>query len=362
MSQSPGAPALVARVAEQIGAAVFATSFSEVHLPSSHPYYMGAFDTSWLHRDMKERFDAADLILAVGTEVMVQSIPTPEPHFSGPPKLVHVDCSDWDIQRSYPVAAGVLGDIAGSLQQLSQALSERMTSTEADAARERGKAVAEEKRRRQESFDALVERRWEETPISPERFAVELRRALPPDVLVCDDSITVRSALMGALDFDEPGTLVGGRGGSLGFGMGATLGMKLAAPERPVVGIIGDGTAMFTIQALWTAVNSRIPVVWVICNNGSYKVLRENMARYLTGRERESKYIGMDFYDHPLDFAALAEAFGVRGVRVEKPEELGTALKEALESGGPRLIDAILNDDFDAEAVQGAWGRWWEGR
>ena len=144
--------------------------------------------------------------------------------------------------------------------------------------------------------------------------------------------------------------------------MGATLGMKMAAPDRPVVGIIGDGTAMFTIQALWTAVNYGIPVVWVICNNGSYKVLRENMARYLTGRERESKYIGMDFYDHPLDFAAMAEAFGVRGVRVERPEELGSALREAFASGEPRVIDAILNDDFDAEGIQEAWGRWRVGR
>ncbi len=362
VSQSPGAPALVAQLAEQLGAPVFATSFSEVHLPSSHPHYLGTFDTSWLHREMKERFDAADLILAVGTEVMVQSIPTPEPPFSGPPKLVHVDCSDWDIQRSYPVAAGVLGDIAGSLEQLSTALSERMTSSEIESARGRRRAVEAEKLRRRESFDALVNWRWDETPMSPERFAVELRRALPPDVLVCDDSITVRSALMGAMNFDEPGTLVGGRGGSLGFGMGATLGMKLAAPNRPVVGVIGDGTAMFTIQAFWTAVRYRIPVVWVICNNGSYKVLRENMARYLTGRERDSKYIGMDFYDNPLDFAAMAESFGVRGVRVERPEELGPAIQEGLNSGEPMLIDAILNDDFDPDAIQGAWGRWWEGR
>ena len=198
--------------------------------------------------------------------------------------------------------------------------------------------------------------------MSPERFAAEIRRALPADVLVCDDSITVRSALLGTLDFDEPGTLVGGRGGSLGFGMGATLGMKLAAPHRSVVGVIGDGTAMFTIQALWTAARYRIPTVYVICNNGSYKVLRENMARYLTGRERQSRYIGMDFYDHPLDFAAMAEAFGVRGVRVERPEELSPALSDALASGEPVLIDAVLNDDFDPGSIQSAWGQWWVGR
>ena len=187
--------------------------------------------------------------------------------------------------------------------------------------------MAQEKRRRGEAFNGVVERRWDESPTSPERFAVELRRSLPPDVLVCDDSITVRSALMGALDFDEPGSLVGGRGGSLGFGMGATLGMKLAAPHRPVVGIIGDGTAMFTFQALWTAVNYRIPVVYVICNNGSYKVLRENMARYLTGRERQSQVHRHGLLRPPAGFCRDGGVLRRSGVRVERPEELGPALE-----------------------------------
>ena len=180
VSQSPGAPQEVSRIAEQIGAPVYATSFSEVHIPSSHPHYMGTFDTSWLHRSMKERFDRADVILAIGTEVLVQSIPTPEPPFSGPPKLVHLDCSDWDIQRSYPVAAGVLGDIKASLEQLSEALTDAMTGADVESARYRGDAVALEKKRKQERFEALVRERWDNVPMSPERFAVELRDALPP--------------------------------------------------------------------------------------------------------------------------------------------------------------------------------------
>ena len=362
VSQSPGAPQEVSRIAEQLGAPVYATSFSEVHIPSSHPHYLGTFDTSWLHRSMKERFDQADVILAIGTEVLVQSIPTPEPPFSGPPKLVHLDCSDWDIQRSYPVAAGVLGDIKASLEQLSEALSDAMTGADVESARYRSDAVAQEKKRKQEMFEALVRERWDNVPMSPERFAVELRDALPPDALVCDDSITVRGALLDAIDFDRPGTLVGGRGGSLGFGMGATLGMKLASPKSPVVGIIGDGTAMFTIQALWTAANYNIPVTYIMCNNGSYKVLRENMARYLTGAERESRYIGMDFYRQPLDFVGLARAFDIQGVRVERPEDLAPALREAMDSGVPRVVDVILDDSFDAESIQEAWGQWWVGR
>ena len=129
VSQSPGAPFQVAKMAEQLGAPVYATSFSEVHIPSSHPHYMGTFDTSWLHRSMKERFDQADAILAIGTEMMTQSIPTPEPPFSGAPKIVHLDCSDWDIQRSYPVAVGVLCDIKTGLEELSLALDDAMSGS-----------------------------------------------------------------------------------------------------------------------------------------------------------------------------------------------------------------------------------------
>ncbi|MCZ6866257.1 MAG: thiamine pyrophosphate-dependent enzyme, partial [Chloroflexi bacterium] len=104
------------------------------------------------------------------------------------------------------------------------------------------------------------------------------------------------------------------------------------------------------------------PVTYVMCNNGSYKVLRENMARYLTGTERQSEYIGMDFYQRPLDFVKLAHAFDIEGVRVERPEDLAPALRKAIDSGKPRVVDVILDDSFDAESIQAQWGQWWVGR
>ena len=115
---------------------------------------------------------------------------------------------------------------------------------------------------------------------------------------------------------------------------------------------------MYTIQSLWTAANYDIPVTYVICNNRSYKVLRENMARYLTGTERQSEYIGMDFYNSPLDFVKLAHAFGLNGTRVEQPEDLGRALHNGITSGKPNVIDVILDDSFDPHDIQNAWGEW----
>jgi len=219
--------------------------------------------------------------------------------------------------------------------------------------------VVKEQIIRRERIDNRLLQRWNSLPMSPERFAYELSNALPSEALICDDSITNRATLLDALEFNVPGTLIGGRGGSLGFGMGATLGMKLAAPDRPVVGIIGDGTAMYTIQSLWTAANYNIPVVYVFCNNGSYKVLRENMARYLTGTERKSTYLGMDFYDNPIDFVKQAHAYGIDGIRVEDPIKLGPALEQALASDRPYVLDVILDDQFNETDIQGSWGEWW---
>lgn len=358
VSQSPGAPLKVAEVAEQLGAPVYSTSFSEVNIPSSHPYYMGTFDTSWLHRSMKERFDQADAILAIGTDMMTQSIPTPEPPFTGPPKIVHMDCSAWDIQRSYPVSVGLLCDIQAGLEELLVALEDAMSGSDKEAARLRGEVVAQQKLKKLENFQHRVNKKWGDSPMSPERFVVELKNALPPNALVCDDSITIRNPLLTAIDFDTVGSLIGGRGGSLGFGMGATLGMKLAAPDVPVIGVIGDGTAMYSIQALWTAANYNIPVTYVMCNNSGYKVLRENMARYLTGTERQSDYIGMDFHKLPLDFVKLAQAFGIEGIRVERPADLCPAIQKALDSGKTMVLDVILDDSFDPIRIQEDWGKW----
>jgi benzoylformate decarboxylase len=123
------------------------------------------------------------------------------------------------------------------------------------------------------------------------------------------------------------------------------LGVKLAMPDRPVVGVVGDGSAMMAIQALWTAVDSDIPVVYVICNNRSYRVLKLNMNTYKTQVLKEdvpSKYIAMDF-PTPMNMAGIAEAMGMHGRKVDRPEEVGPAMKEALDLGKPALLDMVID-------------------
>jgi benzoylformate decarboxylase len=179
-----------------------------------------------------------------------------------------------------------------------------------------------------------------------ERMMHELAQALPSNAIIADEAVTSRPALMRAMNFDEPGCFYGIRGGALGWAMPGALGVKLANPDRPVVAVVGDGASMYTVQALWTAARYNIPVTYAICNNRTYRILKINMEIYLRrmlgDKERQSEYVGMDFAN-PLNLAAMAQAMGVAGEKIEDPDKLRPALEKAIASGKPGVIDVSID-------------------
>ena len=152
--------------------------------------------------------------------------------------------------------------------------------------------------------------------------------------------------MMQEFDFDEPGTFFGIQGGALGWAMPGALGLKLAKPDRPVLAVVGDGASMYTVQALWTAATYNIPVVYAICNNRAYRILKVNMdiylKRMLNDDERVSEYRGMDFAN-PLDLSAMAQAMGVDSAKITDPEQIGPVARRMFESGKPGLMDISID-------------------
>ena len=163
--------------------------------------------------------------------------------------------------------------------------------------------------------------------------------------IVIDDSVSSRQALLSANKF-KPGEMHGERGGAIGWGMGATMGVKLANPDKNVIGIIGDGSAMMTVQALWTAANSNIPVIYIICNNQSYRVLKTNMQIYKSEILQESiqndKYFAMDF-NPPFNFAEIAKTFGLNGYKITNPDEIKKYLSLAIKSNKTTVLDINID-------------------
>lgn len=336
-----GAPAAT-NVAERLGARVYGHSSTEVNFPTGHSQWLG--NLSLRQPAARQALRDADVVLVVGAPVFSDFFYQPGRVVRPDAKLIHIDINAEEIGKSEPTDIGIFATPHAALCQLDETLDAKMTGTQIEAARGRAETIAAETRQLAQAFEAAARQARESRPMGPAAMVYELARALPEDALVFDDSISTGGVLHAGVKFNEPGTLFGARGGAIGWGMGSALGLKLAIPDRPVVAVVGDGSAIMTVQALWTAVNSKIPVVYVICNNASYRILKVNMNVYkrLSGDNRASKYLGMDFPE-PFDFAAIANALGVEGRRIENPEEIGPAMASALDSGAPALLDVIID-------------------
>jgi benzoylformate decarboxylase len=145
---------------------------------------------------------------------------------------------------------------------------------------------------------------------------------------------------------DDPQSYFGLRGGGIGWGVPATIGVKLALPERPVVGLIGDGSAMYTFQALWTAARYRVGALFVILNNTSYRILKRRLHAMRGLAEQTDSYVGMELIDPSIDFVGLARSLGVAAERAKTVQEATDLLAQGLIGGEAMLIDVELDRAF----------------
>jgi benzoylformate decarboxylase len=136
------------------------------------------------------------------------------------------------------------------------------------------------------------------------------------------------------------------RGGGIGWDLPAAVGVKLALPDRPILALIGDGSAMFNCQALWTAAHERLAIVFLILNNGAYRILKQRVNALRGHAAQTGRYVAMDLDDPPIDFTALARSMGVHAQRAGTLDEVRDTLATALTAEGPTLIDVTLDPSF----------------
>ncbi|MCH8229276.1 MAG: hypothetical protein IIA53_02995 [Chloroflexi bacterium] len=337
-----GANAEAVRLAETAGIPVYGHGSSEVNFPATHPLWQG--NLSVRAPQAVEAIRSADLIIAVGCMVFDDFFYQPGSVIGPGTSLVHIDSDPGSIGKSEPTDVGILAAPSAVVGQLADAAADIFAGTRAEEAALRVREAAVVSNARREAFARSVAAQKNGAPMSPAVMADALAGALPSDAIVFNDGISTAGNIFEALSPTERGSYYAIRGGAIGWGMGATMGVQLGMPDRPVVGVMGDGSAIITVQALWTAANTNIPAVFVICNNRSYRVLKINSNVYhrLQGLPAPESYVASDF-PIPLDFKAQAEAYGVEGVRVETPEELAAQVRRGCELDTPLVIDAIID-------------------
>jgi len=286
-----------------------------------------------------------DLLFSVGGDLFTLSLPDDVDPMPPGLDVVHLDVNPWEIGKNYPARVGIFGDPKSTLPELSEAIRRATTATGHRDAPKRRDAVRVSFQQMRGDLVARAEKDANNVPISPLTLVNEVAKAVPANVTIVDESISSGPGVKELFPCADVKSFFGIRGGGIGWGLPATLGVKLALPDRPVVALIGDGSSMYTNQALWTAARESLAVVYVIFNNMSYRILKQR-TRALKGFSAEDNlYVGMDLTP-AIDFVGLAKALGVPGERVEKSAGIGAAVKRGLASGGPYLIDVAIDPGF----------------
>ncbi len=335
----------LALLAEVLGARVWGAMASEINLPWTHPLYCGLtghmFGTSSA-RTVRE----ADAVVICGSYVFPDVFPLTVSPFRPDAAVIQIDLNPYDIAKNHPVTMGLASDPKLTLRLLAQGLADRMSAAEKSAAQERTQRIAAEtETARAEAVKRDLAVRTS-TPLHMSAFAAILAEALPPDAILFDESLTHFPELTRYWQPHTPGSFFQTPGGTLGVGIPGAVGAKLAHPGRTVVGLTGDGGALYTFQALWTAAHHRIGAKFVICNNRSYRLLKDNIVSYWPEHGVDPATApfppAFDLRDPDIDYVALARGLGVPGCTVSRPEEIAPAIRAMLETEGPFLIDLIL--------------------
>ena len=353
-----GAQAELARVAELLGAPVWEADAGEVNMAERHPLYQGMTGHMFGEHSLPI-LQSGDANLVVGTYIVPEVFPELGDVWAPGAKVVHIDLNAYEIAKNHPVDLGVVADPKLSLALLAEALERVLPAAKKDAAKARVDAAARDKAARHEADLAADAAVRDSQPVRMTRFMEELTAQLKGEVVVFDEALTNSPAVSRYLSPSKTGDYFLTRGGSLGVGFPGGLGVALANPGKTTLAFSGDGGSMYTIQALWTAARHNIGVKFIVCNNGSYRLLQLNIDQYWReqGIEKHDYPLSFDLSQPPLKFAELAHAMSVPSVRVDKPWEVGPAIAQALATPGPFLIDLVLEGNTHPERVGNTCGQ-----
>jgi benzoylformate decarboxylase len=331
--------------AELIGSPVYGESVpSTASFPASHPLFRGSMVR--LQHAVRAVLEEHDLLLSIGGDLFTWSLPSKtEPIPPGMP-IVHLDVDPWELGKNFPEDVAILGDPKGTLPDLTAAVRERMTSGVRARAAERLEAAKKATLAERAALKAKARAAAGEVPVQPLALLEAIGELLPKDAVVIDEAVSSGGGLRQLVASDDPQSFFGLRGGGIGWGLPATIGAKLALPERPVIGLIGDGSAMYTCQALWTAAHERIGAIFVILNNTSYRILKQRVHALRGHAAQTDVYVAMDLTDPAVDFVGLARSLGITADRAATVAEATDLLKQALADGGPALIEVTLDRAF----------------
>ena len=377
-------------LAELLGAPVVTTMMGKGALPEDHPlsgFHGGSKGTTCGNKLTAN----ADVLLAVGMRFADESTSSYRrgvTYAIPPTRLIHLDLDPTEIGKNYPVEVGIVADARAGLEALVEWLlanghglawgrGQGQTGGQGEGqAGGQGQALP-----LRSDYSAHIQRLREEwlaqvralassdhVPVTISRLVAEVRAFLARDAIVVTSSGNTQAQwFQEALVYEPKTNLTTGGFSTMGWTVPAALGAKLAAPERPVVGLVGDGDFLMTVQELATAVQYNISVVYVVANNVGWIAIRDLQAAVYG----EARAVGAEFLTErsgrspaepgaPIspDLAAVARAFGCHAERISAPDEVRPALERAFTAGIPAVVEVMVERNYPLSGSPAVG--WWD--
>ncbi|MFE3761186.1 thiamine pyrophosphate-binding protein [Streptomyces sp. NPDC059104] len=366
-----GAVADLVAVAEAVGATVYHQPMHDgVDFPTVHPLYAGMLDARY--SAIRTALEGHDVVLIVGTRAFMAHHYEPGSPIPVGTDVIQLDDDPGEPGRTFPVALGLVGGIRTTLTALAAQLAGKVPQ-----APSRVRAIG----RVHEATRARVHKRasagYGDAPMDPLAAVHAVVSGLPADSVVVEEAITSGVLLRSVLPLERPRSYVHTVGGGLGSGIGAAIGSRMGDPSRPVVAVLGDGCTLFGLQGLWSAAHYRVPVTFVVMNNGEYRTLKETAARRVRDRIAGHRVggleltpprldltpardflglahgtppgpDGLDLAPPELDFTRVAEFFGITAVRARSTDHLAEVVARAAGGAEPVLIDVPVTSYADS--------------
>lgn len=328
-----------AELAEVLGAHVYQqTIIDGAHFPSEHPAFMGVLTRS--QPVVRDRLSPYDMMVCIGADALKMSVYSETDPMPDGMRLIQFGQRDWEFGKNYAAEMAVRADVKETLLALIPLLKAKGGDALAKGAAERLARFAKDNWSTRKAAKVEKTRPLRDAGgLKPDWITMRLVEMLPENAIVVDEGLTTVASLNDFLAYTDRYSYFGNSSGGIGWGIAAAVGVQEAQPERQVVALVGDGSAMYAIQALWTAANLKQNTVFVLFNNQGYAIIKQRLKLF----HGSDKPIGMDFKDPSLDLVSLAKGFGLAGEKATTPDAFEAAFANGLAHDGPYVIEAMID-------------------
>ena len=331
--------AVAAEFAETIGAAAYQQSVGYgSHFLAESPCYVGSLNRE--QKDVRNVLSQYDLMIALGSDPIRMSVYSETDPKPNDLPVIQVGLIDWDIGKNFAVEMGIKADVRATLEALVPAIKEIGGKGLAETVQERVAALKPINwSAKRETLTAKIAEQADVKPIAPDWLSLSIAQAMPDNAVLVNEGLTSSRHVTNLWPYRERYDYHALASGGIGWGLPASIGVAIAQAPRPVCCFSGDGSAMYSIQSLWTAANMKLPITFVIANNGGYRIIKQRLLAF----HGNAQFVGMDFNDPYIDFCGLAQSMGIPGQRIENPSDLRGALEKSLTTPGPKLLEVMVD-------------------